>query len=171
MKKFFVPSLVHLNTLLRQDIYNCSPYLYGVCIVMKHKVENDKNHILRMYRNQNFWYDESSCQFIGALDYTIQPESIKIEYININDGGNICYYENKLNQEESNELMDALVDHVKNQVIKKNKSKILLDVHNNLYMYKKYFEKHNFRLTGYKSYDNPYWLETELIIPSLDNKT
>lgn len=62
---------------------------------------------------------------MGALDYIVEKEAIKIDYININDKNIICSYEDRLSDEESAELMNSMIQFitgVAKQEQKKNKT-------------------------------------------------
>lgn len=98
------------------------------------------------------------------MDYFINEETVNIDYINVNDEENLSYGKEKLSRSESKELVQSMVQYVKNIANKENKSKILLDVHYNLRIYNRDFKDIGFELTNRKCKDNPYWIETELIL-------
>lgn len=158
---------------LKNKVVKPSFCFYGNRIVFKHDVTQDGNSI-RIWRTTSildYWYDKhsSGTSYIGALDYTIQDDGVKIDYININDKEEIyynkkeiCYNKNKLSDTESTELMDSMMQFMKTVADKEKKPKIKLDVHGNLHTYNKYFENVGFINTKRKSQDNPFWVETEL---------
>jgi hypothetical protein len=113
----------------------------------------------------DIWYDEpQSNNFIGIFDYGIFDDYIKIIGLSINDHVLLGYHESMLTESESQELMKSIIQHVKNVAQQENKPKIILDVHHNLRLYKKYFYPNGFIVTNRKCSDNPFWFESELDI-------
>ena len=121
---------------------------------------------VRIWRTQSlldWWYDTNSSgrTFVGALDYIVEKEAIKIDYININDKDNICSYEDRLSTEESAELLNSMMQFITGVAKQEQKNKIKMDVHGNLRLYKQRFEDHGFVLTDRRCKDNRAWIETE----------
>jgi hypothetical protein len=111
----------------------------------------------------NYWYQEfTTSNFIIAIDYRIEPDRIKIEYLNINDSGCVKGIENinYLNETNVYKITRSILMFIENIAIKNNKNKIVIDVHNSLGIYNKYYNKF-FKVTSRKCLDNPYWLEAE----------
>lgn len=169
-KYFFIePTLSHLCSFLTRNKYNYYPCCFYNFqrIIVKQDSKNNKIS-LRMYESYsilNIWFEKySSNRFICALDYTEHPEHIKIDYLYVNNEDGVVCYENKLTREESDEVMDALVKHVEIKAKETLKPKIILDVHENLRLYEKYFQTRGFMTTNRKSRDNSYWIETEKIV-------
>lgn len=166
-KLILVSNLNDIYNLLEKDIYiplvNFFP-IYDDKIAIKHYIQGD-NNIIRMWKTKvlfNYWYDEcKSNNFIGALDYNINNDHIKIEYLNIADDES---YINHLDLINSAKLTTSLINFTVNEAKKKNKQKIIIDVHSNLRLYDKYYKYNNFKVTNRKCVDNPYWIEIELII-------
>jgi hypothetical protein len=120
----------------------------------------------------DLWYDDFNTRnFVGALDYEVHPDHIKIEYMSINEpteNSRDKKYKKILDQnndvitaEESDELRRAMLDFVKCLAKEDNKSKIVVDVHHNLRIFNKYYHTEGFNVTDRTCSDNPYWIETE----------
>ena len=173
-KVTLLQNLDALNELLisgdNPSLYNCK-CIYGDRIAIKHIF--DKNiHKIRIWKTKSlfdYWYNNFHyCHrnFIAALDYTIHDEYIKIEYLYINDSDNIInnkLYNNPLNTYESENLIESLIQFVKNIAKKENKHKIIKDVHENLRIFKKYYYN-DFNVTNKKCTDNSFWVETKIIL-------
>jgi len=83
----------------------------------------------------------------------------------VNNGKHINLYNPILNTDEIEDIIESLINFVKIVATKENKTKIILDVHENLQLYNKYYYYEGFEKTGRKSIDNPFWIETELNLP------
>ena len=169
-KLILVSNLKDLCNLLQQDIYNiCLPFtifpIYTNKLAIKHHNYGDYNSI-RIWETKvlfNYWHNNfKSKYFIGALDYKINNDNIKIEYFNIADDESYSY--NKLNSNDSSELTQALIDLIINKAKEGNKRKIVIDVHNNLRLYHKYYKYNYFDITNHKCLDNSTWIEIEFIL-------
>ena len=84
--------------------------------------------------------------------------------MSINDVREMGYKNSKstLTEEEIPEVFISMVYYLISVARQENKPKIVIDVHNNLRIYQKCYEKEGFVLTGRKARDNPYWIEAEL---------
>ena len=179
-KTVLVPTLQSLYNLLQKKVEPYNFCIFADRIAIKHHTivkdtkNNYKTNIIRIWKTKSFmnlWYNRfSTNEFIGALDYTIQKDIVKIDYLCVNDIDqyNVSDKCCKLNDEETLELKNNLIQYIKNIAQEENKSKIIVDVHNNLRFYKKYYVDEGFVLTDRKCSDNPYWLETEYIIKKDD---
>jgi carbonic anhydrase len=98
------------------------------------------------------------------MKYTIHDIFIKINHIGINDNDPPHMYKNSLDEYEAEDLIQHLVNFVKIIATKENKLKITMDVHENLRLYMKYYYYNGFKTTDNKCVDNPFWIETELIL-------
>jgi hypothetical protein len=102
------------------------------------------------------------------LDYSIHPEHVKIDYLNVNDDD--CSIRprqgeySRLSIIESTYMHNALLEHVKNDTENEGKTKIIIDVHSNLKIFNRYYLGYGFKKTNRKSIDNPFWLEAEFVI-------
>ena len=147
------------------------------CIIDKKNFSKSKDsivklNVIRVWKTNaifDYWYAPfNSRNFIGALDFTIHDDVVKIEYLNLNTNDSVddTYYENRqfLNHEEALELNSAFIDFMRRIGKQDNKKKIIVDVHNNLRIYKMYYEKEGFVVTSRRAVDNPYWIEVELDI-------
>ena len=156
-----VPNLNILFNLLNNDYsdeYTCN-FIYGERIAIKHYTQNNQN-VVRIWKTNSlfdyFYSDHLSpySTFIGAIDYTINDDHVKIDFLCINDDENKNNYEMLI-------LKKSLINFIKNLANEKNKSKIIVDVHKNLRLYKKYYSNEGFKQTNRKCTDNPYWIEAE----------
>ena len=117
----------------------------------------------------DWWYDEQSSQsFVAALDYVVQKDQIKCEYMSVNyDVREMWYsmnYKSTLTEEEIPEVIHSMVHYLTTVAGQENKPKIVIDVHSNLRIYQKHYERAGFVLTERKAQDNPYWIEAELVL-------
>jgi len=166
-KVLLLPSLHSLNKLLNYNIFiNPSFYFCNDIIAINHKIINNDKNIIRIWKTNSWFYifynDFSTRKFIGALDYKINDDHIKIEYMNINDGENSNINDFILDSNDAIELNSSLINFIKNVAKTENKNKVIVDVHNNLRIFNKYYHTDNFKITSRRCSDNPYWLEAEL---------
>jgi hypothetical protein len=160
-------NLQALYNLLQNDDDDVSMYsckcIYSERIACKHYIRRS-NHIIQIWKTKSlfdYWFDEfGSRNFMACIDYTIHDTYIKIVHLGIND--HIEY--------DAEDMVKYLVNFVKLVAIKENKTKIILDVHENLRFFLKYYEYIGFTpvLLEDGSYkfctNNPFWIETELIV-------
>lgn len=165
-KTILLPSFYDIRNLLELDIVknNC----LSNNIAVKHYINNGLN-IIRIWNItsiSNYWYQEYTLNnFIIAIDYRIEQDRVKIEYLNVNDEEHIRSIKNVdfLNKYDVYEITRSMLIFIENITRKNNKNKIVIDVHNNLRIYNKYY-KEFFRITSRKCLDNPYWVEVEKTI-------
>lgn len=168
-KVILLSNLDELNELLNDNenprLYNCK-CIYENRIAIKHDSKKNVNTI-RIWRTKSlfdYWYNDfnySAKNFIAAFDYTIYHGYIKIDYIGMNDDEKKYMYHNSLDSYDAEKLINALIHFIKIVGIKEKKTKIIMDVHQNLRYYLKYYNK-DFIITKRKSIDNPYWIEIEM---------
>jgi hypothetical protein len=176
-KTTLLPNLDALNELLingdsdNPSLYNCK-CIYGDRIAIKHIVDKD-THKIRIWKTKSlfdYWYNDFHyCHrnFIAALEYTIHDAYVKIDYLYVNDSENIIntkLYNNSLDTYESEDLVKSLIGLVENIAKKENKHKIIKDVHTNLRIFQKYYYYNGFNVTNKICTDNPFWVETEILI-------
>jgi hypothetical protein len=154
-----------LNNREFNDSYNCK-FIYENRIAIQHLSKNNNNTV-RIWNTYSLFdliytkYEYCSKNFIAKIDYTIYDNYIKIVHLNINDG--ICnLYNNPLNEDDSEDLIKELINFIKIVAEKENKKKIILEVHENLRLYEKYYFNIGFEVTDRKCNNNPYWIEVEL---------
>lgn len=171
-KVLLLPELSDIFDLLQNNHLKkaCFCFFYGDRIAISHRQDNIHNSI-RIGKTRSFmdyWYNTFFCgkTFIGALDYIVETDCIKIDYINNCNGDGFTFnlYETRLTEMESKELFYSMVEFIKYVAKQEQKPKIKLDVHQNLRIYRKHFEELGFQVTGRKSRDNPFYLETELAL-------
>ena len=167
-KTVFVGSLAIVKNLFQ----NNSPYLPTRCIyndryAIKHS-STTKYHSIRVWKTKSLfdiWYnDMSSGTAIAALDYYINLDHIKIEYMWLNDDEAASYGNQPpfLSSEDSMELNSAMIKYIKDLAKQENKPKIIKDVHQNLRLFQKYYAPEGFIATDRTCRDNPFWVESEL---------
>jgi hypothetical protein len=154
-----------LNNKEIDDAYNCK-FIYENRIAIQHLLKNDKNsvRIWKTYSLFDWWYnsyDKCGKNFIGIMDYTICDNFIKINHLNINDG-RTTLYNNSLDYDDTEELIEKLINFLKLLAKQENKNKIILDVHENLRLYQKYYYNLGFETTNRRCQDNSYWIEVEI---------
>jgi hypothetical protein len=169
-------NLNELNNLLKNNdnpnLYNCK-CIYKDRIAIQH-YSHENSHTIRIWKTKSlfdYWYNDfhyNHRNFIAALDYTIYDKHIKIDYLYINDSENKVnkkLYDNSLDEYEMEELLNSLIYFIKIIAKNENKQKITKDVHQNLKIYEKYYYYEGFKVTNIRCIDNPFWIETELILP------
>jgi len=171
-KTILLPNLQSLYELLNnndnESLYTCK-CVYTNRIAIKHSI-NKKMHIIQIWRTKSlfdYWFDDfnhSSKNFIAAFDYTIHKNNIKINYLGVNTIEYNHLYNNSLDEYETEDLIQSLVQFVKIVAKKENKNKIILDIHKNLRIYEKYFYYLGFQITNRKCFDNPFWIQSEIIL-------
>ena len=169
-KTILLPNLQALNDVLNNNgnpnMYNCS-CIYADRIAIKHHIR-EKMHVIQIWKTKSLfdlWIDPYySMNFIACIDYTIHDTYIKINHLGINDNDHRNMYNNSLDENDSEELIRNLVNFVKIVATKENKQKIILDVHENLRLFLKYYYYLGFKPTNRKCIDNPFWVETELVL-------
>jgi len=146
---------------------NACKCIYGDRIAVKHYTHKELN-IIQIWKTKSvfdYWFDPYySRNFIATIDYAIYDTYIKIVHIGINDHDRRNLYNPALDEYDAEELITNLVNYLKIVATKENKIKIILDVHENLRLYLKYYYPIGFKTTDKKCSDNPFWIETELIV-------
>ena len=170
--------LTNLNELTHLLINNDNPNLYNCNCIYKDRIaiqhsSHENRNTIRIWKTKSlfdYWYNDfhyNHRNFIAALDYTIYDKHIKIDYLYINDSENKInkeLYDNSLDEYETKELLYSLISFVIMIAKNKNKQKIIKDVHRNLRIYEKYYHYVSFNITNIICVDNPFWIETELIV-------
>jgi hypothetical protein len=162
-KTVLISSLYDISNLLEHNIIR-SNYISNN-IAVKHDIKNNLNMIRIWNVNpiSKYWHEDFAAEkFIVAIDYKIEPDRIKIEYFNVNNNKYSKYNKhcNYLTDSEVHELTVSILIFVEKIARKNNKNKIVIDVHNNLKTYNKYY-KDFFEVTSRKCLDNPFWIEVE----------
>lgn len=146
-KTITLPNMKSLFQILtNQSIIPSSLFFNKNKISIKHFNHNNLNGI-RIWKTKLFMNHVSNNNFIAGIDYTINDDKIKIEFMNIN---------------ENYELNENLIQFIKQLAKENEKTKVVVDVHYNLKNFNKYYKSQGFKITNRKSVDNPYWLEAEL---------
>lgn len=159
IKVILISNLDTLYRLLNNHDYELSKFtIYGNKIIVKYS-NIDELQIVRIWKTKSLLNynceDFNNNNFIASLDYTINEYNVRINYLNINED---------LDSLDILRLNKALIYYVKNIAKENNKNKIKTDVHFNLKLYDKYYKNEGFKLTDHRSFENPHWIETELII-------
>ena len=125
-------------------------------------------NIIRIWKTKSlfdYWYDDfNNCgrNFIGSFDYTIYDTYIKIDYLCINNSETKNMYDNPLDKYDTEDLIKSLINFIKIIAKKENKNKIIIDVHQSLRLYEKYYHYNGFDITTRKCIDNSFWVEAEI---------
>jgi hypothetical protein len=169
-KTILLPNLEELYELLNnnnnESLYICK-CIYEDRIAIQHYIKNNMNKI-QVWKTKTLFdcwfndFDHCNKGFIASFDYTIHENHIKIDNSCINDNYHDELYDNPLNEYDSEKLIKSLINFVKKVAIKQNKKKIILDVYDNLLIYKKYYYYIGFNKTDRICIDNPFWIETEM---------
>jgi hypothetical protein len=174
-KTIFVNNLSNIHSVFTKNYIIQKTWIpTSICsekIAIKHyKDESDPEYMIRIWRTNtifDYWYNGFTCgNFIASLYYTKNEDSIKITYLALNDSSYRSFDKNsdRINNKDSDAIASILIDYIKEIGKEENKRKIIIDVHSNLSIYKKDYEKRGFVLTNRRCLDNSYWIETEYIL-------
>lgn len=172
----FVSNLKQVNDVLKYDKIVKYDWFNNFCneryIIRKYFDEdNDNMNILRIWKTNtvfDYWYDNFSTKnFIASLYYIKKEKEIKIDYLVVNDGDypNFEVKEKSsemLNDIESKEMVNSLIEFLKNIAKKEKKERIIIDVHKNPFIFNKYYRKLGFVVTDRICNENRNWFEAEL---------
>lgn len=141
-------------------------YKYSNKIFVKHNVYVD-GHSIRIWQSNSVldvWYDmQTSKNFIAAIDYTIEKDRVKIEYLNLNDEEMAQHnFESPpfFDDISAKNTVKSMIKYVENVARENGKSEIVIDVHRNLRIYDKFYKECGFVATDTMCKDNPFWRET-----------
>lgn len=166
----FTSTLQQVLHFLQKKPFYTPRCLYADRFVIKEKKWTESSTI-RIWKSKSlldWWYNDSSSDtFIGGLNYRMHEDHVKCEYMNIKDVREPSYGESPslLTEAEIAALSHSFVEHLKKISREENKPKIIIDVHQNLRIYEKYYKKEGFHITERQSIDNPFWIEAELPVP------
>lgn len=174
-KVILLPNLdavcILLNNNKNEGLYQCKCMYENRIAIQYYWNNKDKTqNTIRVWRTWSlfdYWYNDfqyMAKNFIGALDYTIQEDYIKIDYININDEEKKHMFHLNLDENEAQDLIKAFIQFLKIIAKKEKKNKIVLDVHSNCRIFYKYYYNEGFNITNRQCKNNPFWMETEIIL-------
>ena len=103
-------------------------------------------NVIRIWEKKAFFAFSVRMNVILAIDYTLNDDHMKIEY---------------LNPKESKQISKSALTYIENICTKNNKTKIIVDVHNNLKIFDEYYRNEGFKITNRRSIGNKFWLEAE----------
>jgi len=159
-----------LTTKLNYDCIN-DKYIMGI------KKQTENIYFIRFWKSPVIFNyaitSMNSNNLFGCVDFIINDNSIKIDYLYISD--TYDYEKNKdniymskkdtiLNDNDSYEFNKSILKYLEYIAKDNNTNNIIIDVHNNLKYYEKYYKNEGFLLTNKRCNDNPFWIETVKII-------
>jgi len=169
-----------LHQYLRIGLVPKQPYnVYSNKLMVHHTVDNNINtftpfqrgadSILHRYRicKTKLLFDYAGNDYtplnnyVAALDYSVNPDNIKIEYINVDNCENNNYNDFYFDEKQTFELKKSLIAYVKNLAKEENKNKVIVDVHHNLNTYNLLYSTEGFKVTTRNSIHGPHWIEIE----------
>jgi hypothetical protein len=165
-KTILLPNISALYALLNhgedESLYFCSSIYEERIAISSVFCSEKRNNIIKIWKTNSlfdYWFESYSSQnFIACIDYTIHDTYIKINHIGVND------YHRIVDELDIDDLITNIVEFIKQVAKKENKERILLDVHENLRIFLKYYYYLGFKTTERKCKMNPFWIETELIV-------
>lgn len=170
-KQILVANLQIACEMLQNRIVNVKmPFcIYGNRVAIKHYKHRDTD-VIRLWKTKSLfdiWYDDFiSGIFVAGIDYCVNTDHVKIEYMNIHDDFCTLKNDNKLNKQESNLVNHSLLEYMKQIAKENNKNKIIVDVHHNLKIFDQYYKNEGFVSTLRTAADNPNWVEAEFNLGS-----
>lgn len=147
-KKEFIYKYEHLRVdpKVKQDYSSHSiRVLYGYANPFVQFIKNERHH-----------------HYVGALDYSIRPDHLQIEYLYADDKREPYTRDHQLEVEDAVLLKDALIDRAIHVAKEHGKKKVVIDVHQNLRIFHRDYEPRGFVATKRKCSDNPFWVEADL---------
>jgi len=166
---------LHLFLQTGEHLHERCFFGFDANLVLQHEIR-DQYHSIRVWSTNAwfcFWADELSVSnFIGAMDFTILTDHIRIDYLCVNDSETVKMFEmykprKPLSRVNAKHLVESFVCFVENFARKNSLHAIRKDVHQNLVFYKEYLRSNGFELTGIRCPDNPYWVRSELVLRPL----
>jgi len=114
------------------------------------RIWNSTMFTSKMTENMNCFshiYPEHNLKsnFIGALDYYINKNNLKLDYLNAT----------------TEQVRSGLLKYAENNARGHNINKLILDVHNDSKIYNKLYKKYDFYPNGKWCDDNPFYIEIE----------
>ena len=166
-KTLLFSNLGSLNTFLIHDKLDKKfSWFYVEKYAMTHvKIKN--RNLIYIWKTPTLWnfyiynYYNKIKHIIGLVEYSIDKDSIKINYMFTNNKLSILYYDHILDMDESLELNSALHTYIKKIAKQENKKKIIIDIHHNLQIYNMYYKNNGYLATNHRYSDNPNWIEIE----------
>ena len=153
--------------------YSPNSFFSKNIVVQKYKLNENKLNelnVIRVWRsNYIFGYrldDMDYDNLIGGIDYRVNKDNIKIEYLSINDKeyATLMNHNKYLSDDETTDVRQSFIKYTENIAKENNISKIVKDVHGNLRLYNKEFLPEGFINTNRRCSDNPFWVESEKTI-------
>jgi hypothetical protein len=164
-----------LPKLARNDISQKSffPSYKGKIIIGECEMKYDDNeskyplHVVRVWRNDNYFTIDSDRidrrKIIGALDYSVNKR-FKVEFLYVQDND-----DDGLNADpkyvNATEYTKAMISIAERKALESQNDRIIMDTHQSLRLFHRYYEKEGFVLTNKVASDHPAWVETEKILP------
>ena len=171
-KVYFCSNFTSLQDLLanneEEGISRCCGFLEEKIAIQS--CLKDKEYSIRIWKTNvwfDYWYNsekDNVKNIMAILNYSILDSFIKIKYLYVNDGNLSSLYPYLLNKDESEHLIESLIDYLKKIAIKNKLTKIIVDIHENLRIFKKYYYCLGFDIMNQKCRDNPFWIKAELNI-------
>jgi hypothetical protein len=172
-----LPGLKYLPRYLQTDKV---PLYRGICcdiyndkIAVKRELCAESYTSIRIWETKalfNYWYNDmcdKRSRYIGGIDYIVNEDHIKIEYLSINDdehNNTMGIDTQPLNNNEAMNVRIMLLNYAISVAKNNKKQKLIIDVHGNLRLYNKDYQPLGFEITDRKCEDNPFWKEAELYI-------
>ena len=127
------------------------------------------NEYTLIISNKNTYYTVEAYKYTNVIlnaNYNINRDNIKIEYLYINND----YYANKFNEKliltdyEYISLKEAIFNYIEMTAYKNGKTKLIIDIHNNMERYEYELKDIGFIKTDRRCLDNSFWYEAEKIL-------
>jgi hypothetical protein len=124
-------------------------------------------HVLRVWKNDNYFRIDrnplESRKSIGALEYSVNKRRFKIEFLHVFDGN-----KGSLNADpkyvHAREYIKAMISIAERKAIESKHDRIIMDTHNSLRLFDRYYKNEGFVLTNKVSTDHRAWVETQKIL-------
>ena len=124
-------------------------------------------HVVRVWKNNNYFsIDRNSFErrkYIGALDYSVNENRFKIEFLHVFDSDN-----GSLNADpkyvNAKEYIKSMISIAERKTIESKHDRIIMDTHNSLRLFNRYYKNEGFVMTNNVSTDHRAWVETQKIL-------
>lgn len=124
--------------------------------------EDSPTHIIRIWKNHAIAGINCSItggeRMIGAMDYSVSANKFKIDYIYVRDVDSM-QYDTPTDPTKSCEYVKLMISIAEKKARDLGFENIIMDTHQNLKLYKRYYENEGFEMTGRPASDHRSWLE------------
>lgn len=149
------------------------PYFKGKIILGEYKLLHHGYesmyplNVVRVWKNDNYFsidsYPFDRHKSIGSLDYSVNENRFKIEFLYVLDNDDSSMDADP-KYVHATEYIKAMISIAERKAREWKKDRIIMDTHQSLRLFHRYYEEEGFVLTNKVASDHRAWVETEKII-------